>query len=85
MTDLAQQPCERTTKETDLEGVSKSVPLYALIQGRPATPEERYAILRTWRQVRQGIPTPADTPAQPQPEPGRPPPHLSSRPHSPHK
>lgn len=69
MTDLAQQPCERTTKETDLEGVSMSVPVYALIQGAPATPGERYAILRTWRQVRQGIPTPADTPIQTPPEP----------------
>ncbi len=69
MTDYAQQPCGRTTKETDLEGVSKSVPLYALVQGLPATPEERYAILRTWRQVRQGSPTPVDTPTQTPPEP----------------
>jgi hypothetical protein len=69
MTEYAQQPCERKTKETDLERGSKSVPIYALVQGSPTTPDERYVIARTWRQVRQGPPIPEPPATPPPPEP----------------
>jgi hypothetical protein len=71
MTEYAQQPCERKTEETDLEGVSKSVPLYALLASAPADPAAIYEIQRTWRQVRQGVPIRADTPIQLPPEPAQ--------------
>lgn len=33
-----------------------SIPLYALIAGKPVDPEAAYHIQRTWRQIRQGEP-----------------------------
>lgn len=51
------------TKKSPLQ-VERAIPIYAIVANSPDTPEVRYHLERTWRQVRQGYASTLERPPE---------------------